>query len=188
MRVGLAVWFNPGWAHLTTKSAIVLKYLSRLLINPLINFPTISGHNRRYSPMSTIPSDPSVHCFQLEVAPPAEAGPTAPVAPPTALCLDFGLPRKNQKQGSFDYDRENREKGGFVHEWTSLAEFEAWRQQEEITNSIELTVSKSCFGKEFKQKRVYKCSREPSGGEKPYKKKHPEWKRKRDSKKTGCRC
>ena len=138
--------------------------------------------------MSTIPSDPSVHCFQLEVAPPAEAGPTAPVAPLTALCLDFGLPRKNQKQGSFDYDRENREKGGFVHEWASLAEFDAWHRQEEITNSIELTVSKSRSGKEYKQKRVYKCSRKPSGGKKPYKKKHPEWKRKRDSKKTGCRC
>jgi FAR1 DNA-binding domain len=93
------------------------------------------------------------------------------------------LPRK--KQGSFDYDRE---KGGFVHEWTSLAEFDAWRRQEELTNSIELLVSKTRSGKEYKEKRVYVCSREPTGGEKPYPKKHPERIRKRESKKTGCRC
>ena len=98
-----------------------------------------------------------------------ESGPMGPVAPPTALCLDLGLPQK--KQGSFDYDQEN---GGFDHEWTSLAEFDAWRRQEEIAYAIEFILSRTTKGKEFKQKRVYRCSREPSGGDKPYDKIHPE--------------
>jgi hypothetical protein len=124
-------------------------------------------------------------CFQLQVAPPTlgEAGPIATVAPPTTLCLDFGLARN--KQGSFDYDREN---GDFVLEWTSLAEFDAWRRQEELAYSVEFILSRTTVGKEFKQKKIYRCSREPSGGEKPYKIKHPDWNRKFDSKKTGCSC
>jgi hypothetical protein len=101
-------------------------------------------------------------------------GPIAPVA---------RLPRK--KQGSFAYDRE---KGGFVHEWKDLAEFDAWRRQEEIAHSIELILSRTGSGKEFKQKRWYKCSREPSGGDKLYQKKHPERIRKRETKKSGCSC
>ena len=130
--------------------------------------------------MTTLP------CFQLQVAPPTpgEAGPTATAPPaPTTLTLDFGLARKNQ--GSFDYDRE---KGGYSLEWANLAEFDAWRRQEEIAYSIELVVSKRSSGKEFTQKTTYRCSRARTGGEKPYEKKHPDRNRKFDSKKTGCRC
>ena len=96
--------------------------------------------------MTTLPS------FQLQVAPPTlgEGGPIAPAAPPAMLCLDFGFARKDQ--GSIDYDRE---KGGYVLEWTSLAEFDMWRRQEELTYSIELRLSKSHAGKKFKQKRIY---------------------------------
>jgi hypothetical protein len=79
-----------------------------------------------------------------------EAGPMGPVAPLTALCLDLGLPQK--KQGSFNYDQKN---SGFNHEWTSLAKFDTWRWQEEITYVIEFILSKMTKGKEFKQKRVY---------------------------------
>ena len=130
--------------------------------------------------MTTLP------CFQLQVASPTpgEAGPiaTAPRAP-TTLTLDFGVARVNK--GSFDYDRE---KGGYDLKWTDLAEFDAWRRQQELAYSIELILSRTRSGTEFTQRRTYRCSRARTGGEKPYQKKHPDWNRKLDSKKTGCRC
>ena len=130
--------------------------------------------------MTTLP------CFQLQVAlpTPGEAGPTATAPPaPTMHTLDFGVARINQ--GSFDYDRE---KGGYSLEWADLAEFDAWRRQQELAYSIELILSRTKSGREFTQKRTYRCSRARTGGEKPYQKKHPDRNRKLDSKKTGCRC
>ena len=91
----------------------------------------------------------------------------------------------SRKQGSFHYDRE---KGGYGLEWTCLAEFDAWRRQEEIANSIELIICKTETGKEYTQKRTYCCSRQPTGGDKHYKKKNLDWDRKIGSKKSGCGC
>jgi len=45
-----------------------------------------------------------------------------------------------------------------------------------------------CGGPLWTEKRLYVCSRQPSGGQKLYEKKNPGWKRKIDSKKKGCRC
>ena len=101
--------------------------------------------------MTTIPP------FRLQVAPPTlgTAGPSDTGAP-LVLCLDLAKGQGNTGIGesgefsvssdsldndipdytetpanpirkeSFNYDRE---KGGFAHEWSSLAEFDAWRQQ-----------------------------------------------------------
>lgn len=112
--------------------------------------------------MTTLPP------FRLQVAPPCA---------PTVPDLD--------RQGGFNYDQE---KGGYVHEWTSLPEFEAWRRQEELAYSIELILSRTDTGKHFTHKRTYNCSRQHTGGAKQYQKKHLDWNWKIDSKKTGCRC
>lgn len=99
--------------------------------------------------------------------------------------LQVARARDPDRPGSFNYDRE---KGEYFLEWTDLAEFDAWHRQEEIANSIELLVCRTATGKEFTQKRTYCCSRQRTGGDKPYKKKNLDWDRKIDSKKTGCRC
>ena len=118
--------------------------------------------------MTTLPT------FRLQVARPPARDPDRPE-----------MSASSNKQGSFDYDRE---KGGYFLEWASLAEFDAWRRQEEIANSIELVVCRTVMGKVFTQKRTYCCARQPTGGDKQYKKKNLHWDRKIDSKKTGCGC
>lgn len=142
--------------------------------------------------MTTLPR------FRLQVAAPTlgTAGPTASDAP-TMMCLDLrGIgdstpepgetPANSHKQGSFNYDRE---KGGYVHEWDSFAEFDVWRWQEELAHSIELVVCRTgAGGWLFVRKKTYCCLRQQTGGQSQYKKKHPDWNRKLESKKTGCRC
>jgi hypothetical protein len=74
-------------------------------------------------------------------------------------------------------------------EWSDFAAFNAWRREEELRYSIELipsTVKRG--GPLWTEKRLYVCSRQLSGGLKPYEKKNPDWHRKIDSKKTGCGC
>jgi hypothetical protein len=106
--------------------------------------------------------------------------------PPFRFQLQVAPPVPNpDRQGGFNYDRE---RGGYVHKWTSLAEFDAWRRQEELAYSIELILSRTGTGKQFTQKRTYHCSRQQTGGDKHYKKKHLDWNRKIDGKKAGCRC
>ena len=161
--------------------------------------------------MTTLPR------FRLQVTAPTlgTAGPTAADAP-TMMCLDLGILRgtgdsapaapgpgdsagedvpgpnrtetsaNSHRRGSFNYDRVN---GGYVHEWDSFAEFDMWRRQEEFAHSIELVVCRTgAGGWLFTQKRTYCCSRQQTGGQSQYQKKHPEWNRKLESKKTGCRC
>ena len=161
--------------------------------------------------MTTIPH------FRLQVAPPTlgTAGPSATGAP-LMLCLDLDktqgnagpagsgeflvssdsldndipdvtkTPANSMRKGSFNYDRE---KGGFAHEWSSLAKFDAWRRQEELTYSIELvTAWTGPGGRLFTQKKIYCCSRQQTGGDRHYQKKFPDQYQKIESKKTGCRC
>lgn len=149
--------------------------------------------------MTTIP------CFQLEVASPTlgTAGPGA-----TMSCLDLAgdagkpsegdipgpgnteTPENSKRKGSFRYDRE---KGGYNLEWTSAAEFDMWRRQEEITHSIQFAVSRTsgpsgADGWLFTKKKTYRCSRQETGGERHYQKKHPDRKQKIKGKKMGCSC
>jgi hypothetical protein len=115
--------------------------------------------------------------FQLEIAPPT---------PGTAGPDLTETPANLRKKGSFNYDRE---KGGYAHEWASLAEFDAWRQQEELAYSIELVTARTGTGGWlFTQKKTYYCLHQETGAEKNYQKKFPDQKRKIESKKTGCWC
>jgi hypothetical protein len=74
-------------------------------------------------------------------------------------------------------------------EWSSVAEFEAWLKEEQITKMIEFVLSSTKPGNWlWTQKRTYVCSRQASGGQKNYEKINPDRQYKIDSKKTGCRC
>jgi hypothetical protein len=97
----------------------------------------------------------------------------------------FETPATSKRKGSFNWDREN----GWAMKWASMAEFEAWLKEEQLAKSIEFVLSSTRTGKWLWTKRwTYVCSRQMSGGRKKYDKKHPDWERKIDSKKTGCRC
>ena len=154
--------------------------------------------------MTTLPR------FRLSIAPPDASTPPGPSAPPAEHCLDLGLtapgaperspraerpsddppetvetPATSTRRGSFNYDREH---GVFTLEWANLAAFDAWRREEELRYSIELIASTvKRGGPLWTQYRLYVCSRQQSGGRKPYEKKK-DWNRKIDSKKTGCHC
>ena len=94
-------------------------------------------------------------------------------------------PATSIKKGSFNWDREN----GWTLEWAGFAEFEAWLKEEQLANSIEFVMSRTKTGKWLWAKRwTFVCSRQISGGQKEYDKKHPDSYRKVDSKKTGCHC
>jgi len=97
-------------------------------------------------------------------------------------------PANLTRSRSFYYDRV---RGGYPMEWSGPAEFEAWRQEEELAYSIELIASSTVHsgGRAlWTLKRVYVCSHQLSRGRSKYQKKHPDQHRKIESKKTGCRC
>ena len=100
-------------------------------------------------------------------------------------------PATSIKCGSYNYDWVH----GYPLEWSDFAAFNAWRREEELRYSIELIASTvkcgvtvKCGGPLWTEKRLYVCSRQPSGGRTEFEKKHPDWCRKIGSKKTGCRC
>jgi hypothetical protein len=133
--------------------------------------------------MTTLPH------FRLSIAPPAPEMSTGPIAPPTQSRLDLRTvdPATSRRAGSFNYDREH----GFPLEWSNLAEFHAWRREEELAYSIELIGSTVRDGKKnplWMKKRLFVCSRQPSGGKSKYQKKFPDRQRKIESKKSGCHC
>ena len=71
--------------------------------------------------------------------------------------------------------------------YTALIAARHW--QEELAYSIELIGSTvKCRNELWLDKHLYVCSRQLSGGWKNYQKKHPEWQRKINSKKSGCHC
>jgi hypothetical protein len=131
--------------------------------------------------------------FRSSIAPaPPDASTTAgPSAPRTERPSDNPpetpeTPATSTRRGSFNYDRE---RGDYPLEWSDLDAFNAWRREEELRYSIELIASTvKRGGPLWTEKRLYVCTRQPSGGRKPYEKKNPGWKRKIDSKKKGCRC
>jgi len=134
--------------------------------------------------------------------------------PPAKLCLDLGLvqsnvpatseqstcaghpsdnplvtaetPATSTRRGSFNYDWE---RGDYPMEWSDLAAFNAWCQEEELRCSIELILAVIKHrGPLWTERRVYVCSRQMSRGRKNYEKKNLGWHRKINSKKTGCHC
>ena len=94
-------------------------------------------------------------------------------------------PATSKRRGGFNWNREN----GWDMEWADIAEFEVWLREEQLAKSIEFVLSSTKPGTWlWTKKRTYVCSRQISGGQKTYERKHPDWKRKFDSKKTGCHC
>ena len=142
---------------------------------------------------------PSQLCFDLGI--PEDTGITGPRNSPQSVGVaglnDPGTPGSpcdgprssetpatSKRKGSFNWDREN----GWALKWACIAEFEAWLKEEQLTKSIEFVLSSTKPGKWLWAKRwTYVCSRQMSGGNKKYEKRHPDWQRKIDSKKTGCR-
>ena len=93
-------------------------------------------------------------------------------------------PATLKRKGSFNWDWEN----GWALKWACIVEFEAWLKEEQLTKLIEFVLSSTKPGKWLWAKRwTYVCLCQMSGGHKKYKKKHPDWQCKIDSKKTGCR-
>jgi hypothetical protein len=130
-----------------------------------------------YIPMTTLAP------FRLSITSAVSAGPTPLDG---HVVLDFsGNEVSKPDRGSYDYDRRS---GEFNKLWASLAEFEEWRQEQRRIHSIELLVAKTLRGVNYSWKRVYKCGREGTGGDKHYQKKNPDQDRKIGTKRTGCAC
>ena len=137
--------------------------------------------------LSAHPGEPSLNlgnvgdkaCATTEEQAPAECPCDAP--PDSSQ-----TPATSTKKGSFNYDHE---KGDFLMRWANIAEFNAWHQTEELAYSIEFITAQVTNGKAlYLEKRDYMCSRQESGGEVPYQKKHPDRQCKIGSKKSGCAC
>ena len=92
----------------------------------------------------------------------------------------------NYKRGSFHYDQAN---GILPLEWPNLAAFDVWHRNEELAHSIELIKSTIARGGQvWTLRHIFMCSCEDGREGTKYVKKHPEWKWKIPSKKTGCPC
>ena len=52
-------------------------------------------------------------------------------------------PHQKKTKGSFDWDQKN----GWTREWASFADFEAWLWEEQLTHTIEFTLSSTKMGK-----------------------------------------
>ena len=94
-------------------------------------------------------------------------------------------PATSRRIGSFNWDRVE---GGYTLEWANFAKFKLWRQMEERLSCIEFVASTSRTGILYSRWQRFVCGRQGSGGEKIYEKKHPEWERKIEPKKSGCGC
>ncbi|KAJ7745826.1 hypothetical protein DFH07DRAFT_725469, partial [Mycena maculata] len=71
----------------------------------------------------------------------------------------------------------------------SWVEFQKWRATEERKYCIELLLVTTFLGlPEYKRQCRYVCSRGSTGGVKTYEKLHPKWNRKRERKRTDCKC
>ena len=121
--------------------------------------------------------------------------PTGPALSPRSLA--YNVPREEAcrgkrritslRRGSLAYDRE---KGGMTLEWANNEKFQEWLAAEESDKSIELIVShtdKSADSQVWRERCVFRCSHEFTGGKVNYQKK-TQWERKIPSKKTSCQC
>ena len=136
---------------------------------------------------SAHPGEPSLDLGNVGDEAHATVEEQAPVEHPCNAPPDSSqTPATSTKKKSFNYDRE---KGDFPMRWANIAEFDAWRWMEELAYSIEFITVQVTNGKAlYLEKCNYVCSRQASGGEVPYQKKHPDWQRKIRSKKSGCTC
>jgi hypothetical protein len=92
----------------------------------------------------------------------------------------------SKRRGGVDFDRE---RGQYPLEWDDLADFEAWRREEELAYTIEIISSSTYHGGPrslWLRRRVFVCGREYPGGKPKYERKDPKRKQNIPSKKTGC--
>jgi hypothetical protein len=88
--------------------------------------------------------------------------------------------------GSFESDIASSE---YQQRWETWTDFENWIVQEQRSKGIELHLVNTYLGlPEFERKLRYVCSRAGTGGLKTYVKRHPEWNRKIENKRTDCKC
>src|SRR5580698_2076681 len=128
----------------------------------------------------------SLACYSLTIVPPAppQCAEPRPNAPVMESCLDLQI--GTGKRGSFAYDQE---RGQWPLEWEDLADFEAWRREEELLHSIEIISSTTAHGGKrslWTKRCVFVCGRAWSGGKSKYEKKNPDRKQKIQNKKIGC--
>jgi hypothetical protein len=125
--------------------------------------------------MTTLPH------FRLSITSPGSAVPA-----PSQAILDFSRAESSRPaRGSYQYDQES---GHYNLSWGSLAEFDVWRQEQERADSVDIRLAETSTGLNYSWKRVYRCTRQGTGGVKPYEKKNPNQVRKLGSKRTGCAC
>lgn len=115
-----------------------------------------------------------------------DTGPTgAGCLPSGSLVID---PATSRRPGSITYDREH----DFNLEWESISEFHQWREYEERAHGIELRcchIRRANRSALYTTNQLFCCSRQGTGGIKPYEKKTNR-QRKLDSKRIegGCPC
>ncbi|KAJ6490439.1 hypothetical protein DFH09DRAFT_947897, partial [Mycena vulgaris] len=87
--------------------------------------------------------------------------------------------------GSFQYDSLPSSK--YTLRWDDWSSFKTWLLAEQQTLGIELRLVNTYAGlPEYERQCRYVCSRKGTGGIKAYTKLHPNWNRKRQSKRTDC--
>jgi len=131
--------------------------------------------------MSLDSSCPSLVLRQTD----ATLGPSAPTPGQETKAPDTET-LGNYRRGSFHYDQVN---GILPLEWPNLAAFDVWHRNKKLAHSIELIKSTIAHGGQvWTLRHIFVCSCEDGRGGTKYVKKHPEWKQKIPSKKTGCSC
>ncbi len=120
--------------------------------------------------------------FRLSITPAEPAAPTTQAD----LCQVLDFSDSRPAWGSFQHDQES---GDYKLSWESLAEFDTWRQEQQQIDSIDLLLANTELGTHyFSWRRIYRCSRQGSGGIKPYEKKFPDWIQNFSPKRIGCPC
>ena len=112
---------------------------------------------------STHPGEPSLDLGNVGDKAHATTEEQAPVECPCDTPPNSSqTPAISTKKGSFNYDRE---KGNFLIRWANIAEFDTWRQTEELAYSIKFITMWVTNGKVlYLEKRNYMCSCQVSRG------------------------
>ena len=127
-----------------------------------------------------LPDTPTMATFHIPTGPPiTKRGVLMPE-------VNVGHSKRPPKlrYGSLTYDLQK----GDMMQWPNEDKFLAWLAAEELRDSIKLIVSRTeeLDSPNWRARRVFRCSREPSGGKTNQVKKHNR-DRKIPSKKTGCK-
>lgn len=129
--------------------------------------------------------------FSRGASPPSSRSPSPPPSSPNPSQFQYFRAFSDPTTpaaaiGSFQFDSTSK---NYPYRWESWSEFQTWRANEERQNCIELRLVTTFLGlPEYERQCRYVCSRGGTGGVKAYEKLHPEWNRKREPKRTHCKC